>query len=84
LSPLHVMIDAAGDAFACCYYRHRSEHHRYGNVFERPLRDLWYSAEHLKTINTIRKEECEKYDCRFIKYAEMMEDALAHGELDFL
>jgi len=84
LSPLHVMIDAVGDAFACCYYRHRSEHHRYGNVFDRRLRDLWYSTDHLKTIGTIRKEECEKYDCRFIKYAEVMDNALAHGELDFL
>ena len=84
LSPLHVVIDAVGDVFVCCYYRHRADRHRYGNVFERPLRDLWYSSEHLAKLGGIRKEECEKYDCRFMRYAAVMDSALAHGELDFL
>jgi cyclic pyranopterin phosphate synthase len=84
LSPLHVMIDAAGDVFVCCYYRHRSERHRYGNVFERGLRELWYSHEHARALAGIRMEECEKYDCRFMKYAELMDEALDHGQLEFL
>jgi MoaA/NifB/PqqE/SkfB family radical SAM enzyme len=84
LSPLHVTIDAAGDVFICCYFRHRRERHKFGNVFERSLQELWYSPEHFTKLAAIRKEECERYDCRFMKYAEAMDDALDHGQLDFL
>jgi radical SAM protein with 4Fe4S-binding SPASM domain len=84
LSPLHVTIDAVGDVFVCCYYRHRRDRHKYGNVFERSLRELWYSPEHFAKLAAIRMKECERYDCRFMKYADTMDDALDHGQLDFL
>jgi MoaA/NifB/PqqE/SkfB family radical SAM enzyme len=84
LSPLHVMIDPLGEVFLCCYYRHRIDRHKYGNVLNRSLQELWYSAEHQAALRGIRNEECEKYDCRFIRYSEMMANAIDVGNLDFI
>ncbi len=84
LSPLHLMIDPNGDVFLCCYYRHRMDTHRFGNVFERNLHDIWYSFEHYEKMRNIKKQECELYDCRFIRYAQVMASALDKGQLDFI
>ena len=84
LSPLHVVVDPNGDLFICCYYRHRIKDHRIGNIFEKNLHDIWYSFEHYSKIRKIKKELCELYDCRFIRYNEIMEGALEKGQLDFI
>lgn len=84
LTPLHVMIDPVGDVFLCCYYRHRIARHRYGNIRNQSLRDVWYSREHVEALRSIRREECEAYDCRFIRYSEVMSQALERRQCDFL
>lgn len=84
LSPLNVVIDPLGDLYLCCYYRHRRERHRFGNLFDRSLSELWYSNEHREKMRGIRDDECERYDCRFMKYAETLNKALDHGQLEFL
>lgn len=84
LSPLNVVIDARGDLYLCCYYRHRRERHRFGNLFSNSLRELWYSDEHREKLRGIRDEECEQYDCRFMRYAETLDKALQYGQLEFL
>lgn len=84
LSPLNVVIDPCGDLYLCCYYRHRRERHRFGNLFSNSLRELWYSNEHREKLRGIRDDECERYDCRFMKYAETLNNALDHAQLEFL
>jgi radical SAM protein with 4Fe4S-binding SPASM domain len=84
LSPLNVVIDPVGDLYLCCYYRHRRERHRFGNLFSSSLRELWYSDEHREKLRGIRDDECERYDCRFMRYAETLNKALEFGQLEFL
>lgn len=84
LSPLNVVIDPVGDVFLCCYYRHRMEQHRYGNLLKQDLRDVWYSDRHREQMQAIREDECRRYDCRFMRYAETLDRALNHGQLEFL
>jgi len=86
LNPLWPTIDAYGDVWICCYYRHRMGSHKLGNMFDTPLEDIWYSREHLDKICDIDKSECLKYDCRFMKYNDMMYDVLANdlGQVRFL
>ena len=86
LSPLQLTIDAYGDVFICCYYRHRREKHRLGNVLERALADIWYSQEHWEKIQQIGLEECNRYDCRFHFYNELMHELVTEdgGQLSFI
>lgn len=86
LSPLQVTIDPLGDVFICCYYRHRTEKHRLGNMFQNKLKDIWYSHTHWEKIGQINKEDCNKYDCRFHYYNELMEELIIKdkGQLHFI
>ena len=64
LSPLRVVISADGNLQLCNYFEHRSSH-CYGNVRERRLKDIWFSPQHRKAMDSIKVEECGHYDCRF-------------------
>lgn len=84
MSAVHTLIDYNGDVFICCYYRHRIQKHRIGNVFQKNLYDIWHSFEHWQKLKNIDVEECNLYDCRFIRYNEIMENALETGQLEFI
>lgn len=86
LSPLQLTIDPFGDVYICCYYRHRADRHRLGNMLKTPLKNIWYSEDHLKKIKGIEKEDCNKYDCRFHGYNELMNKLVVAdiGQLNFI
>lgn len=86
LSPLQVTIDPLGDAFICCYYRHRIDNHRLGNVFKDGLKKIWYSNIHWDKIGQIKKKDCDKYDCRFHYYNSLLKELIIDdiGQLNFI
>ncbi len=86
LSPLQVTIDPFGDAYICCYYRHRMDAHRLGNVLSQSLHDIWYGEEHWRRIAAIDPAECNRYDCRFHGYNRLMQELVAEdvGQLSFI
>lgn len=83
LTPIQIMVDALGDVFLCCYYRHRKESHSFGNVFEQPLRDLWYGERHWEAIRAIKPGECNLLDCRFVNYNRIMKTLLVEHDAQF-
>jgi len=86
LSPLQLVIDPFGDVYICCYYRHRAKGHCLGNMLKTPLRKIWYSQEHWQKIKNIKTSDCNKYDCRFHGYNELMHNLVVDdiGQLDFI
>jgi len=83
LTPLQVMVDTLGDAYLCCYYRHRKATHRFGNCFEQPLRDVWYSRRHWDAIKGIKPAECNLLDCRFVHYNAIMNLLMRDNDAQF-
>ncbi len=83
LTPIQVMVDALGDVFLCCYYRHRKDTHKFGNVFEQPLNDIWYSQRHWDAIKSIKPPECNLLDCRFVHYNRIMNLLLVENDAQF-
>jgi len=83
LTPLQVMVDTLGDVFLCCYYRHRKQAHKFGNAFEQPLRDIWYSQRHWQAIKGIKPPECNLLDCRFVRYNEIMTMLMIENDAQF-
>ena len=85
LSPIHVTIDALGDIYVCPSYRQRTKTHCIGNMLKESFSDLWFSEKHKRVIENIKKEECDKYDCRFHFYNEFMEDIMKDkGKINFI
>ncbi|MDD5109203.1 MAG: radical SAM protein [Candidatus Omnitrophica bacterium] len=86
LSPLQLVVDPFGNVYICCYYRHRAKEHCLGNMLKTPLRDIWYSHKHWSKIRNIKKEDCNKYDCRFHYYNELMQKLVIDdiGQLNFI
>lgn len=86
LSPLQLVIDAYGDVYICCYYRHRSNSHCLGNIFKSRLKDIWYSQNHWTKIKNIKKADCNKFDCRFHYYNELLHELVIDkvGQLNFI
>lgn len=86
LTPLQVTIDALGEVFLCCYYRHRKESHSIGNAFQNPLQDLWYSENHWQAIDAIKPHECNNLDCRFVAYNRIMDELMVKndGQFEFI
>ena len=72
-SSVQLLIDPIGDVYLCCYYRHRTESHCLGNVFKEGLNNIWGSEKHLKIINKVDAEDCNKYDCRFARYNNLLQ-----------
>lgn len=83
LTPLQLTVDPMGEVYLCCYYRHRKDRHTIGNCFETPLHDLWYSEDHWKAIEGIQPHECNNLDCRFVKYNQIMNDAMVDRDAQF-
>lgn len=88
LNPLWPTIDPNGDIWICCYYRHRKNQgrHKIGNIYTDDFHDIWYGPRHEEMISLIDKCECMKYDCRFMKYNDIMSDILLKhkGQLEFV
>ncbi len=86
LSPLQVTVDPCGDVYICCYYRHRMEKHRLGNLLRQDLKDIWYSQAHWEKVRQIDPQECNRYDCRFHVYNELMRELVIEdtGQLTFI
>lgn len=82
LSPCHVAITPTGDVPLCCYYQEhfRNPLHIYGNIKEKPLKEIWYSERHWEAIRSTSVEECNRYDCKYHLYNEMMREALVQGK----
>lgn len=83
MSPVQIMVDALGDVFICCYYRHRKNKHSFGNLFTKPLKDIWYSKEHKKAIDGIKIPECNVLDCRFANYNKIMQEMMVENKAQF-
>lgn len=83
-NPIQTVIDYNGDVFICCYYRHRTEEHRLGNIFDNSLEEIWYSDKHWNKIKNIDVNKCNAYDCRFIRYNMIASNFLRYGQLEFI
>jgi len=86
LSPFQLTVDPYGDVYICCYYRHRKEKHRLGNLLNTTLKEIWFSQEHWEKIAQIDVEDCNKYDCRFHYYNDLMYELVIEdtGQLCFI
>ena len=84
MSAVHTLVEYNGDVFICCYYRHRMNKHKIGNIFNKNFYDIWHSFEHWEKMKSVNIDECNLYDCRFIKYNKIMKDALETGQLEFI
>lgn len=86
LTPLQTTIDARGDVFLCCYFSHRQEQHKIGNIYERGFKEIWNSEEHRKKIEGIIPEMCNLFDCRFIRYHKIVEELIENnkGQFEFI
>lgn len=76
LSPLQTTIDVNGDVYICCYFQHRREEHRIGNMLEQPFTEFWGSQKHRDAISKISIDKCNTWNCRFHKYNAFMEKAV--------
>ena len=83
LTPLQIMVDALGDVFLCCYYRHRKASHCFGNAFTESLHEVWYGQRHWDAMATIRPAECNLLDCRFVHYNRIMSLLLKEHDAQF-
>lgn len=86
ISPFQLVVDPYGDVYICCYYRHRAKDHCLGNMLKNKLKDIWYSQEHWAKLANIKKSDCNKYDCRFHYYNELMQKLVIDdiGQLSFI
>ncbi len=83
LTPIQIMVDAVGDVFLCCYYRHRRQTHCFGNIFRERLRDIWYGERHWQAIREIKPAECNLLDCRFVQYNRIMTELMIEHDAQF-
>jgi radical SAM protein with 4Fe4S-binding SPASM domain len=74
LNPLHTVMDWQGNIYICCFYYYRWDSHRIGNIFEKPFREIWMSAEHREKIRQIKREACNLVDCKFVLHDQAVQD----------
>lgn len=84
LTPLQVTVDARGDVYLCCYFRHRAERHAIGNVYDQAFRELWASDRHRAAIAGIDPSECSALDCRFIRYHDVVDAWMKDDQFSFI
>jgi len=86
LAPLQLVVDPYGDVYVCCYYHHRIKDHRLGNMLKKDLKAIWYSKETKRKLAQINIDDCNKYDCRFHYYNDLMQKLLIDdiGQLNFI
>jgi len=82
----HIFIDAYGDMYLCCHYLNRKKDVKLGSTSEQPIRDIWFSERHREVMKNIKIEECNKVDCRWIRYTNLMEPFIEDEKrpLDFI
>lgn len=80
LTPVHVFIDAAGDFLLCCYFHGRRESFRFGSLHDNAsFAEIWGGEAHRAARAKIDVAGCNRWDCRFFRYLEISETALAGG-----
>jgi radical SAM protein with 4Fe4S-binding SPASM domain len=84
ISTIQTLIDNYGDIYICCYYRHRPEEMKIGNIFEKKFTDIWGSFDHYNKIMNVDCNKCNLYDCRYIRYDELMKEAINTNYLSFI
>ncbi|MHA1233168.1 MAG: radical SAM protein [Candidatus Helarchaeota archaeon] len=84
ISLIQTLIDYNGDIFICCYYNHRIEDHKIGNIFKDKFENIWGSYEHYKKLMNIDCNKCNLYDCRYIKYNHIIKDLMKTNYLSFI
>lgn len=84
LTPLQVTIDARGDTYLCCYFRHRAERHAIGNIYDHAFRELWAADRHRAAIAGIEPKECSAFDCRFVRYHDVIDAWMRDDQFSFI
>lgn len=84
ISLIQTLIDYYGDIYICCYYNHRINDHRIGNIFENKFENIWGSYEHYKKLMSVDCNKCNLYDCRYIKYDTIMNEYMEKDYLKFI
>lgn len=86
LAPLQLVVDPYGDVYICCYYHHRVKDHCLGNMLKKDLKNIWHSKKTQKKLADIDIADCNKYDCRFHYYNDLMRKAVIDdvGQLNFI
>lgn len=72
LSPIHLIINPAGDAYPCSHFGHRPDITSFGNVFTEPADGLWFGSEHKRVVNYLKENDCPFKDCRWRIYHDFM------------
>ena len=82
----HIFIDAHGDVYLCCHYLKDKESLKLGSTSDQSIKDIWFSKRHWEVIKNTKPEECNKVDCRWIKYTNLMKPFVDDNErqLDFI
>lgn len=84
---LRLLIDNYGNIYICCYYQHREDSHKIGNLFSpkfTPFEKIWGSRDHKKKMENIDYKECNLYDCRFLRYNKQMQELMKNKKLRFI
>lgn len=86
LTPLQTTIDPLGEVYLCCYYLHRKERHSIGNILKQPFSEIWGGARHREAIAGIEPKECNNLDCRFVRYHDVVDEAMgpSGGQFEFI
>jgi MoaA/NifB/PqqE/SkfB family radical SAM enzyme len=84
INPVQITIDADGNCYLCCYYMDRDKQHCFGNIFTKSLQDIWYSQDHVEAMMNIKKHECDKHDCRFKNYINVVNSEIKNGNWYFI
>lgn len=84
INPIQISVDAYGDCYVCCNFQGREDKHKFGNLFEKPLIELWGSGRHKAAIRLTKMYECMKFDCRLMKYMEDAKHQIKTGEWHFV
>jgi len=86
LAPLQLVVDPYGDVYICCYYHHRIKDHCLGNMLKKDLITIWNSEKAKRKLTQININDCNKYDCRFHYYNDLMRKVVIEdiGQLNFI
>ena len=82
----HIFIDCSGDVYLCCHYLDKKKDLKIGNIHKASLKKIWFSKRHMQVAKGTKIHECNKVDCRWIKYNNYMEPFLSdkNRPLDFI
>mgnify|MGYP001619754454 CR=1 FL=1 len=81
ISPIHAVMDAKGGLWECCYFANE-DRDKIGNVFDEGFKNIWFSDQHKKVMESKTIENCNKFDCRFHLYNNQAVEMLEGTEQD--